>query len=46
MLQLLPHEDLEKLLAELPCLICNRRLGDHTEKELETCRAYAEERWK
>jgi hypothetical protein len=41
MLSILPPETVEQLLAEIPCLVCDRKLGTHTDKERETCHDYA-----
>jgi hypothetical protein len=43
LLEILPHMEVEKFLAEFPCFICSRQLGNHTLIELETCRERAEE---
>jgi hypothetical protein len=41
MLSIPPPETVEQLLAETPCLVCDRKLGNHTDKERETCHDYA-----
>lgn len=40
MLYILPPKTVEQLLAEIPCLVCDRKLGNHTDKERETCHDY------
>lgn len=41
MLTILPPEAVEQLLAAIPCPICDRKFGSHTDKERETCHDYA-----
>jgi hypothetical protein len=41
MLSILPPEAVEQLLAAIPCPICDRKFGSHTDKERETCHDYA-----
>jgi hypothetical protein len=37
MLSILSSEDVEQLLAEIPCPICGRGFGNHTVPEIQTC---------
>ena len=36
-LEILPREELERFLNEFPCLVCDRKLQNHTPLERQTC---------
>ena len=40
MLYILPPKTVHKYLSELECPLCGRKLENHTDAEIETCRTH------
>jgi len=40
MLYILPQETVQEYLSELDCQACGRKLENHTDAEIETCRRH------